>query len=114
VNWRFFGDITEEKFDTLVDDLGAGRLAETVPPHGTLSRVRRTVGLLAGGPTGAGSAPPAEQGAAATSDAPQPTQPDNREAQPVSKASAKRAAKQASQVRKKGDTKPEPGSGERQ
>ena len=48
VNWRFFGDMDHEKFDQLVDDLRAGRLADTVPPHGTLCRVRRTVGLVAG------------------------------------------------------------------
>ncbi len=57
VNWRFFGDLTNDGFDALVDDLRAGRLADTVPPHGTLSRVRRSVGLLAGGP-GAGDAAP--------------------------------------------------------
>jgi NADH-quinone oxidoreductase E subunit len=48
VNWRFFGDITDDKFDQLLEDLRAGRLAETVPPHGTLCRVRRNVGLVAG------------------------------------------------------------------
>jgi hypothetical protein len=48
VNWRFFGNVTPERFDTLMDDLRAGRLAETVPPHGTLCRVQRTVGLTAG------------------------------------------------------------------
>ncbi|HWE57913.1 MAG TPA: NAD(P)H-dependent oxidoreductase subunit E [Acidimicrobiales bacterium] len=47
VNWRFFGDIDPDGFDTLVDDLRNGRLDEEVPPHGTLSRVRRTVGLTA-------------------------------------------------------------------
>jgi NADH-quinone oxidoreductase E subunit len=47
VNWRFVGDVTHEVFDQLVEDLRAGRLADTVPPHGTLCRVRRTVGLLA-------------------------------------------------------------------
>ena len=47
VNWRFFGDVTNEKFDQLVADLRLGRLAETVPPHGTLCRVRRSVGLPA-------------------------------------------------------------------
>ena len=41
VNWRFFGKVTNEDFDKLVDDLKAGRLAEEVPPHGTLCRVRR-------------------------------------------------------------------------
>ena len=47
VNWRFFGDISPERFDTLVADLRAGKMAEEVPPHGTLCRVRRTVGLTA-------------------------------------------------------------------
>jgi NADH-quinone oxidoreductase subunit E len=51
VNWRFFGDVSEEGFDTLVDDLRQGRLDEEVPPHGTLSRVTRSVGLTAGQPT---------------------------------------------------------------
>jgi NADH-quinone oxidoreductase subunit E len=53
VNWRFFGDVTNDGFDTLVDDLRAGRLADTVPPHGTLNRVRRSVGLLAAADDGA-------------------------------------------------------------
>ena len=39
VNWRFFGDVTPDAFDELVDDLRTGRLADEVPPHGTLSRV---------------------------------------------------------------------------
>jgi NADH-quinone oxidoreductase E subunit len=50
VNWRFFGKVTPGAFDALVDDLAAGRLADTVPPHGTLCRVRRAVGLVASGP----------------------------------------------------------------
>ncbi|MDQ1396789.1 MAG: NADH-quinone oxidoreductase subunit [Acidimicrobiaceae bacterium] len=50
VNWRFFGDVTNDSFDRLVDDLAAGRRADEVPPHGTLCRVRRSVGLLAGAP----------------------------------------------------------------
>jgi NADH-quinone oxidoreductase E subunit len=41
VNWRFFGDVDVEGFDGLLDDLRAGRLDAEVPPHGTLSRVRR-------------------------------------------------------------------------
>ncbi|HLI54288.1 MAG TPA: NAD(P)H-dependent oxidoreductase subunit E [Acidimicrobiales bacterium] len=48
VNWRFFGDVDPEGFDRLVEDLRAGRLDDEVPPHGTLSRVRRSVGLTAG------------------------------------------------------------------
>jgi NADH-quinone oxidoreductase E subunit len=45
VNWRFFGNVSNEDFDQLVEDLRAGRRADEVPPHGTLCRVRRTVGL---------------------------------------------------------------------
>jgi NADH-quinone oxidoreductase E subunit len=49
VNWRFFGDVDPERFDGIVADLRAGRLDDEVPAHGTLSRVRRSVGLLADG-----------------------------------------------------------------
>lgn len=45
VNHRFFGPLGTEEFDTLMEDLRAGRLADVVPPHGTLSRVRREGGL---------------------------------------------------------------------
>ena len=45
VNWRFFGSLTADDFDRLVDDLAAGRLADEVPPHGTLCRVRRRAGV---------------------------------------------------------------------
>jgi NADH-quinone oxidoreductase E subunit len=48
VNWRFFGDVDPNGFDELIDDLRAGRLDDEVPPHGTLSRVDRTVSLPAG------------------------------------------------------------------
>jgi NADH-quinone oxidoreductase subunit E len=48
-NWRFFGDVDLERFDGLIDDLRAGRLEREVPPHGTLNRIRRTVGLQAHG-----------------------------------------------------------------
>ena len=47
VNHRYVGGQTPESFDTLLDDLRAGRLADTVPAHGTLVRVRRSVGLQA-------------------------------------------------------------------
>jgi NADH-quinone oxidoreductase subunit E len=56
-NWRFFGDLDEERFDTLIDDLRAGRLDAEVPPHGTLNRVRRSVALPAS-PDGDGASPP--------------------------------------------------------
>ena len=44
VNWRFFGDMTPERWDRLAEDLQGGRLDNEVPPHGTLCRVRRAVG----------------------------------------------------------------------
>jgi NADH-quinone oxidoreductase E subunit len=47
VNWRYFGDMTPDDWDTLSADLAAGRLGGEVPPHGTLNRVRRAVGLPA-------------------------------------------------------------------
>lgn len=47
VNHRFFGPIDEDSFDRLIDDLGEGRLSDTVPHHGVLNRVHRTVGLPA-------------------------------------------------------------------
>ena len=49
VNHRYVGAQTPVTFDALLDDLRAGRLDETVPPHGTLVRVRRSVGLQADG-----------------------------------------------------------------
>jgi len=45
VNHRFFGDVTAESFDRLVDDLRGGRLDDEVPHHGTLVRIRRDGGL---------------------------------------------------------------------
>jgi NADH-quinone oxidoreductase subunit E len=61
VNWRFFGDVGPDGFDSLVTRLAAGELESEVPPHGTLSRVRRTVGLGANGTSihGAGGPEPA-------------------------------------------------------
>ena len=45
VNYRFFGSVDNAGFDQIVDDVRAGRLAEDIPSHGTLSRVRREGGL---------------------------------------------------------------------
>jgi NADH-quinone oxidoreductase subunit E len=47
VNHRYVGAQTPASFDALVDDLRAGRLSDPIPNHGTLVRVRRTVGLQA-------------------------------------------------------------------
>ncbi|MHB8670750.1 MAG: NADH-quinone oxidoreductase subunit NuoE family protein [Acidimicrobiales bacterium] len=63
VNWRFFGSVSGESFDRLVEDLSDGRLSEEVPSHGTLCRVRRTVGLAAEG-AAVGAAEGAAKGAA--------------------------------------------------
>ena len=46
VNWRYFGKVSDAEFDRLVDDLRTGRLADRVPPHGTLNRVRRKVDMV--------------------------------------------------------------------
>jgi NADH-quinone oxidoreductase E subunit len=47
VNHRYVGAQTPESFDRLLEDLRSGALADTVPPHGTLIRVRRNGGLRA-------------------------------------------------------------------
>jgi len=44
-NYRYFGPLSNDDFDQLVDDLTAGRLKDVVPAHGTLVRVRRDTGL---------------------------------------------------------------------
>jgi len=46
VNHRFVRAQTADAFDQLVEDLGAGKLAATIPPHGTLQRVARNRGLV--------------------------------------------------------------------
>jgi NADH-quinone oxidoreductase subunit E len=43
VNYRYRYRVTNESFDRLVDDLTAGHLADEIPPHGTLARVRQRV-----------------------------------------------------------------------
>jgi NADH:ubiquinone oxidoreductase subunit E len=70
VNWRFFGDVDPPGFDKIVEDLRSGRLASEVPPHGTLSRVERTVGLTARGASVHGAGGPMGPPAGGTSRAP--------------------------------------------
>ncbi len=41
VNYRYRYKVTNDQFDRLVDDLGAGTLDEEIPKHGTLARVRQ-------------------------------------------------------------------------
>ena len=48
MNHRYVRTTTPDAFDALVDDLRAGRRDAEVPPHGTLVRVRRSVGLSVG------------------------------------------------------------------
>jgi NADH-quinone oxidoreductase subunit E len=41
VNYRYRSNVTPADFDRLIADLRAGRLADEIPPHGTLARVRQ-------------------------------------------------------------------------
>ncbi|HWJ63393.1 MAG TPA: NAD(P)H-dependent oxidoreductase subunit E [Acidimicrobiales bacterium] len=43
VNYRYRHRITIEEFDQLIEDLRAGKLADEVPPHGTLARTRQHI-----------------------------------------------------------------------
>jgi NADH-quinone oxidoreductase subunit E len=43
VNYRYRHRITIEEFDQLIEDLRAGKLADEVPPHGTLAKVRQHI-----------------------------------------------------------------------
>lgn len=56
VNYRYFTRVSESDFDAVVADLRAGHLADVVPPHGTLARVRQTV--TPGRWASSGAAPP--------------------------------------------------------
>ncbi len=107
VNWRFFGDVTNDCFDGLLDDLGSGRLSDTVPPHGTLSRVRRTQLLVTAGAPPRPATPPA-----AAESAPQPAT-TGRDRQPVSKGDTAKATTQADQIENTGDSAPDDKTGER-
>ena len=56
VNYRVFGPLTHDAADTLLDDLRAGRLTDTVPPHGTTNRVARSAVRVASAPSAAAPA----------------------------------------------------------
>lgn len=47
VNHRYVRSASAESFDAMVEELRSGRLDHDVPGHGTLVRVRRSVGLRA-------------------------------------------------------------------
>jgi NADH-quinone oxidoreductase subunit E len=42
-NYRYFHRVTNDDFDTLVEDLRAGKLTTEVPDHGVLARVRQQI-----------------------------------------------------------------------
>ena len=113
VNWRFFGNIGNDDFDRLVDDLAGGRLADEVPPHGTLCRVRRTVGLLSGqGPAGGQpAAPPADEGATAAGGPARSTSDARGEPQPAGSGSSGQAAGQAAEIKGSGEGGSKEGTG---
>jgi NADH-quinone oxidoreductase E subunit len=88
VNWRYFGKVTPQRFDTLMDDLQAGRLADEVPPHGTLNRVRREITAWANAAATRAEAPapppsPAQGGTSAPSPAPTEKPTGSPEPQPA-------------------------------
>ena len=43
VNYRYFTNMEAAAFDQVIEDLRAGRLADDVPPHGTLHRIRQRI-----------------------------------------------------------------------
>lgn len=43
VNYRYFGNVTHDEVDTLLEDLRGGRRAHEIPLHGTLARVRQQI-----------------------------------------------------------------------
>ena len=43
VNYRYRFRVTPETFDSLIDDLAAGRLDGEIPPHGTVARIRQRI-----------------------------------------------------------------------
>ena len=110
VNWRFFGNVSNGDFDSLVDDLRGGRLADTVPAHGTLNRVRRSVGLTAVA-TVERPAPPATEAAAPSDEGTSMGQPPG--SQPQTQQDVEEGAKDVSEVRDEGDTASDETSGER-
>ena len=43
VNYRYRFRVTAENFDSLIDDLTAGKLSDEVPAHGTVATVRQRI-----------------------------------------------------------------------
>ena len=106
VNWRFFGNVDEARFDTLTDDLRAGRLANEVPPHGTLNRVRRDITAWANAAATAAEPPPLRAQSAAPPE-PEPVgtekAPEAPEPQPADAGEAAKAPGHAEAVESSGE-----------
>lgn len=43
VNYRYFHRITPEEFDRLIDELRAGNMADEIPDHGMLAKIRQNL-----------------------------------------------------------------------
>ncbi|MCU1366146.1 MAG: nuoE [Ilumatobacteraceae bacterium] len=43
VNYRYRFRVTNETFDQLIEDLRAGRLADEIPAHGTVAKIRQRI-----------------------------------------------------------------------
>ena len=43
VNYRFRYKVTNSDFDTLIDDLKSGKLADEIPAHGVVARIRQRI-----------------------------------------------------------------------
>ena len=56
VNYRYRFRVTNESFDALIEDLRAGRLADEIPPHGTVAKIRQRIPA----DRGVGAVPPEE------------------------------------------------------
>lgn len=106
VNWRYFGNIDEGAFDRLTDDLRAGLLANEVPPHGTLNRVRRDLTAWAGAANQPrDAAPPRDEAAASAPSGPAESEkaPDAPEPQPATAGDADKAPAHAEAVEESGE-----------
>lgn len=92
VNWRYFGTVTPQRFESVMEDLRAGRLDEEVPPHGTLNRVRREITAWANAAATRAEAPappPSPQGGTpASAPAPADKPAGSPEPQPADEAAA--------------------------
>jgi NADH-quinone oxidoreductase E subunit len=110
VNWRYFGNVTPQRFDSLIDDLQSGRLKEEIPPHGTLNRVRRDITAWANAAARRAEAPPAPPSPAqGGTPAPSEKPAGSPEPQPASEKAADDAPAHAGAVEEQGEGTSETG-----